>query len=115
MSNDFVQAFLDIGLHLNAEKCAWVIDAHSWDRLLDARFAFDDFPKEPVKELKVLGSMFSYDASKLLTVQRRIAQGLKSFAKLQHILLAEGSHDAKFAFWSKIDYLSLAWGCKSEG
>ena len=73
MVNDFVLAMGEIGLRINAKKCAWMIDAHNWERWCERKLFFDGNWVSPVKELKVLGSMLAFDASEVPAITHRIA------------------------------------------
>ena len=113
MVDDFVQAMSNIGLRINPSKCAWMIDSHNWDKWQDCKLVFSGIPIGPTKEIKILGSVLSYDANELPAVMHRITQAWKCFAKWQHILMADGTHDMKFCFWKKTVYRSLSWGIQT--
>ena len=67
----------------------------------------------PVTELKILGSILSYDGRETCAVKHRIAQAWKCFAKWQHILVGTGNLVDKLSLWRKTVFRSLVWGLQT--
>ena len=113
MLNELNEALSKAGLRLNADKCAWLCDTHSWPSWNHLCLNFNGVLKGPSKQIKVLGSIISFDSSETAAVEHRIQQAWQCFNRWQHILLSVGSVAVKISFWLKTVYRSLTWALQT--
>ena len=114
MLDELILELEKAGLSLNAQKCNWMCDQQSWETWGHVCLNFSKgVLKGPVKQLKVLGSIITFDSNETATIEHRIGQAWRCFNKWQHILLATASIDVKMQFWLKTVYRPLTWGLQT--
>ena len=113
MLDDVVTALNEIGLRINLDKSCWTMDKLSWETWGCRTLSFDGCLKTPVKQLTVLGSVISYDASEVEAFQHRISQSWKCYHKWKHIFETPGNLCDRLKLWTKTVWRSMVWGLQT--